>query len=717
MQNTYNNNPNNTTNTNNTNNTNNNNTTNNKFVGIASVGMPPKMLLPQIEYIRYRIHDFANRNEKRGEYVETNAIISHGYPWKLRIFPRGKFISIFVRYAGEDDEYINNYSSYNGRCYSNSNSNSSNSNNDENENGSSATNKLAMMMMIENGGGVTARANFVCKTHKKYGEIRKYTHTNDWGFEEFIERDRILNEGSFSNVTVTRGAAISNSGSKSIFLDENGALTIDVELQVCIIGPWMNRNNINGQRTKNVWYPKEDTTTNTMMLQNSGGTNNNGNNNGNNNNNDADETPVGTNHLASLLYTSKEFTDVTFIVQGIEFTAHKSVLAVKCRTLLELVLNDNDNDNEDSDDDSDDSGDSYDDEDEDDESDKKVKAVTTTTKTKTKPTTTKTTTRSRRTRNYNRQDDCYIELNDVKPKVFETLLEYVYGVHTNTNTNNHNHNNDNDNHNHNHSHNINGSGSGNGVKEDEGGDQKIAANDDDGIIMNEHNNNNNNNTNSNINEIYAKELLLAGNRFGCSHLKLYAESIIVEKYICLYNASEYLPLADSHSCALLKEIAMDIISNNPQQAMETPNWYMVEESSRLLTELLLYYNKKQKQQLNNSIITTAITTSSSSQSDSGTNDNDNNTNNQERDYNNYLNNLDVTSLRCRLEEFNLICDGSREMLIKRLLNYELNMKRRSATAAAAAAAAEKNGTSNKDNTPSSSISLTGGTGPTPPPAV
>jgi hypothetical protein len=84
----------------NTNNTNNNNTaTNNnniKFVGITTVGVPPKMLLPNIEYIRYRIHDFANRREKRGEYVETKGIIAHGYPWKLRVLPRGRTYSIII---------------------------------------------------------------------------------------------------------------------------------------------------------------------------------------------------------------------------------------------------------------------------------------------------------------------------------------------------------------------------------------------------------------------------------------------------------------------------------------------------------------------------------------------------------------------------------------------------------------------------------------------
>jgi hypothetical protein len=83
-------------------------------------------------------------------------------------------VSLFVRYPGEDDEYINNYGSYSGNCYSNNSNNFGNStgnsgNNDEYSNASSSKKAIAM---IEIGGGVTARANFICKNHKKCGEIR-----------------------------------------------------------------------------------------------------------------------------------------------------------------------------------------------------------------------------------------------------------------------------------------------------------------------------------------------------------------------------------------------------------------------------------------------------------------------------------------------------------------------------------------------------------------
>jgi len=483
------------------------------------------MLLPDIEFIRYRIHDFRNRHERRGEYVETKGVVAHGYPWKLRVFcTSGRFVSLFVRYAGEDEEFV-------GRLQ---------------EGGTPAGRRTSDLKL---GDGVFARANFLCKHHKKCGEVRKYTHTNDWGFEEFLGHGRILNE-------------------EEGFLDGSGSLTIDVELQVCEKGPW--RSAVS-RSPREVWYPKETV----AMLQRAPNSSSSG----------GSLTDVGNsfeygngvdsysvNHLATLLFSSTEFADVTFSVSGAEFKAHKCVLAIKCRPLLDLVL-----DSEQSEDNNDDFKDN---------------AVTT---------------------SRSRQLDI-IEINDVKPKVFQTLLGYVYGVRTSPTNNN-----------------DRGSGSdGNGAD-----DSKIAAAVSKDEAKNEHND-----------EMYATELLLAGNRFGCTHLKLYAESVLVDKHITIENSSEYLPLADSHSCALLKEVSMDLIASNPEMAMESPSWHMVEESSRLLTELLVHYNKTSKN-INYHDDTDSLSTNS-----------------------NDIDHLDVTSLRDRLEEYNLSCDGSREMLISRLKKVE-----------------------------------------------
>ena len=540
-------------------------------MGSTCIGEPPlssMSLLPDVEFIRYKIHDFANRHEKRGEYCETKAVIAHGYPWKLRVFPRGKFISLFVRYAGEDDDFINNMNGDNNSGCSHQN----------NENRGRVNGNLRDVIGI--GGGVTARANFVCKEHKKTGEIRRYKHTNDWGFEEFLERDRILTEG---------------------FLDRNGALTIDVELEVCVRGPWYS-----GKRhAGNVWYPKETI----AMLQNSSSSSignsfssdsSSRSSDDSGNNNDEDDFDYdysgSTNHLASLLFSSMEFADVTFNVSGTKFKAHRCVLAVKCRTLLELVLElENDNDDSDADDDD-------------------------------------------ITRSFSRRK--IVELNDVQPKVFQTLLEYVYGVRKNITTSNYN-----------------------------CDDQNIATTE----SKSEHED-----------ESYARELLLAGNRFGCSHLKLYAESVLVDKHLTLENSAEYLPLSDSHTCALLKEATLDMVSSNPQLAMESKHWYMVEESSRLLTELLLHYNKSNNNNNNNNnrnAMTMTMTTT-------------NTTSNNNISKQQYYDHMDVTSLRCRLEDINLACDGSREMLVNRLIHHEDEMEKRASNGkdTPSAVARQKKGT-------------------------
>merc|ERR1711865_1279493 len=262
----------------------------------------------------------------------------------------------------------------------------------------------------------------------------------------------------------------------------------------------------------------------------------------------AGTTMTKKNHFGSLFVSSadmKNFADVTFLVDGVEFYAHKAVLAVNCPMLLDLVLDYSDNNIDDSDADDDD-----DDDDDDDNTNVKQQRQSLSPK----------------------QQDC-IELQDVKPK----------------------------------------------------------------------------------------ELLLAGNRFGCDELKLYAESVLVQNHLSVETVSDLLTIADSHSCGLLKEASMALIANEPQKVMVTSDWYLVEESSRLLTELLLYYNQhqNQQQQYNQPLL---------DEKNNGTSNN--NGSNSKSTYHNNLDQWNVTSLRCYLEELNLSCDGSREMLINRLLRKE-----------------------------------------------
>jgi hypothetical protein len=500
------------------------------IAGSTSIGSPPlsstALLLPDIEVIRYKIHDFPNRKEKRGEYFETKAVIAHGYPWKLRVFPLNKrHISLFVRYAGDDPEFLPNTK----KCTSV----------DENSgtiNGAPIHSNIRPHV----GGGVTARANFVCKNHKKVGEIRKYHRDNDWGFEEYLERDLVLGVETNPN-----------------FLEKDGTLIIDVELQVCVKGPW--RRGKGGFCRGSVWYPKESI----AMLQNCSEMDTYG------DRDDAyDSSGSTTNNLAELLFTLDEFVDATFLVAGVEFRTHKCVLAVKCRTLLDMVLDHEESLGDDG-------------------------SCSST----------------------NRRGSWEtIQLDNVEPRVFQTLLEYVYGVRKN------------------------GLIAATATNTAEGNRE---------FFKNEHED-----------EEYARALLLAGNRFGCPQLKLYAESVLVDKHLTLENAPEYLPLADSHSCALLKEASMDLIASTPDAAMKSKHWPLVEDSSRLMTELLLHYNQ--------------FNILSRDEYDQKSN--------MQREDNNhcsaFYNGMDVTTLRRRLEDCHLSCDGSREVLIHRLIRHEEELERR-----------------------------------------
>jgi len=135
----------------------------------------------------------------------------------------------------------------------------------------------------------------------------------------------------------------------------------------------------------------------------------------------------------------------------------------------------------------------------------------------------------------------------------------------------------------------------------------------------------------------ATKLLMASDRLGCSYLKLYIESIIVDKLLTASNAASWLLLSDAHSCALLKEASMKLHESDAETVMKSTDWSRVVESNRLLEELFKFVTVKKSQ----------------SQGDN------NNTCN-------VVENLDVSSLREKLSNRNLDIDGSREMLVGRL---------------------------------------------------
>ena len=83
-----------------------------KLVGSDSVGSLPKEISQDnvIAKIEYQIPNFAYHIEKRGECFHTGAMIAHGHPWKLKIYPRGhsklrtdaEYVTLGLYYAGEN---------------------------------------------------------------------------------------------------------------------------------------------------------------------------------------------------------------------------------------------------------------------------------------------------------------------------------------------------------------------------------------------------------------------------------------------------------------------------------------------------------------------------------------------------------------------------------------------------------------------------------------
>uniref|UniRef100_A0A7S4AE50 BTB domain-containing protein n=1 Tax=Pseudo-nitzschia australis TaxID=44445 RepID=A0A7S4AE50_9STRA len=144
-----------------------------------------------------------------------------------------------------------------------------------------------------------------------------------------------------------------------------------------------------------------------------------------------------------------------------------------------------------------------------------------------------------------------------------------------------------------------------------------------------------------VDEDTATEILVASDRLDCIDLKLYVESVIVDKFLAPTNAAMMFILADSHSCGLLKEAAMNLFAFDPDKVRESEGWSEIEESNRLLREIIWH-------------ISLGYLHSSKFDSEC---------------YNNEVDRLDVASLREQLRAANLEVDGSRELLIKRIKEY------------------------------------------------
>lgn len=122
----------------------------------------------------------------------------------------------------------------------------------------------------------------------------------------------------------------------------------------------------------------------------------------------------------------------------------------------------------------------------------------------------------------------------------------------------------------------------------------------------------------------ARTLIDAANKYGCSDMKLVAESEVASMAITTQNCADLILYADAKNCALLKEAAIDFFVANADEVMESDGFAMVKESSKIMGELMLTGLGKKEPSLR------------------------------------------VGTLRRKLKERGLELDGSKEMLIKRL---------------------------------------------------
>jgi len=160
---------------------------------------------------------------------------------------------------------------------------------------------------------------------------------------------------------------------------------------------------------------------------------------------------------------------------------------------------------------------------------------------------------------------------------------------------------------------------------------------------------------SDLDEETIKSILVAANRFRVTELKLYVESILIEKFLVPSKAAAFLLFADAHLCALLKETSMDAYMTDPPAVIAShSDWTKLQESNKLLTELLLYASAAAGGRKRYSSYVRTV----DSNGDHILEDADD---------------LDVTSLRERLQqEAKLDVDGSRSMLVARWKDYLMN---------------------------------------------
>lgn len=150
---------------------------------------------------------------------------------------------------------------------------------------------------------------------------------------------------------------------------------------------------------------------------------------------------------------------------------------------------------------------------------------------------------------------------------------------------------------------------------------------------------------------FLQKLLVAADRFRVVALKHEIEYKLYDEFLYSFTSIELFVWADSHSCAFLKEKAMDRIYNKSgivdDFVVSKDRWAMIRESKRLLEELFLYtkYGAHEIRYVNH---------------------NDPASDQKEE---NELYYYKVEYLRFRLSKLGLDVDGTRKMLEDRLKPY------------------------------------------------
>ena len=137
-----------------------------------------------------------------------------------------------------------------------------------------------------------------------------------------------------------------------------------------------------------------------------------------------------------------------------------------------------------------------------------------------------------------------------------------------------------------------------------------------------------------------QSILQAADKFGCTPLKLYAESVLTNKFLMPDTCAALLVMADSYSCPLLKEAAKDMYKEHSVAVLRSDEWKnLMMDCPKLLSELLC-----------------ACSVASCSYKEDK------------------VKTWDVPTLRKKLQDAKLDLDGSKEMLVKRWKDHVLGTK-------------------------------------------